>query len=193
MALTIGKRFILHRPCEIIASRGRIPIILGSGRAFGSGDHETTRTCLEELEKIPLLEGAKVLDVGCGSGILAIAAARLGASSVLAFDPDHNAVSTAKKNIALNGVEDAVLLFQGELAAVREKNWALVMANLYGDILVDLIGILCGILVPGAFLLLSGILYEYAFDLKKRAAAHGCELVKALYLEEYTTLVFKRC
>lgn len=169
-----------------------MPIILGRGRAFGSGDHETTRTCLEEMEKIPLPGGAKVLDVGCGSGILAIAAARLGASSVLAFDPVRSAVTSARKNVILNGVEDSVRLFQGELAAVRDKGYTLVVANLYGDILVNLIGSLCRLLTRGGFLLLSGILYEYAFDLKSRGAEHGCELVKARYLDDYTTLVFKK-
>ncbi|MCK4761470.1 MAG: 50S ribosomal protein L11 methyltransferase [Candidatus Aminicenantes bacterium] len=192
MALIIGNRFVIRRPCETGNFPGRLPIILGRGRAFGSGEHETTHSCLEELEKIPLTGAAKVLDVGCGSGILAIAAARLGAAKVVAFDPYRHAITTACGSVMLNGLEDRVLLYRGELAALKDKNYSLIMANLYGDILLGMLGELCGKLASGGLLLLSGILYEYAFDIKEKAPAYGCELEKAHYLEEYTTLIFKR-
>jgi len=192
MALPVGNRFIILRPDEFNTSTERLPVYQGKGRGFGSGGHETTRSCLEQLEKINLTEDSKVLDVGCGSGILSIVASLMGANPVIALDPDPNAISTAKSNIALNGLENSIFLFRGELSALKDKNYALIMANLYSDILLEIIKELDNMLAPGAILLLSGILYEYTYDIKIKTTAHHCEFIKAFYLEEYTTMLFRK-
>jgi ribosomal protein L11 methyltransferase len=192
MSFKIGKQFEVFRSNETIEDGERIPIILGSGRAFGSGEHETTISCLEELENIPIIPDAKVLDVGCGTGILSIAAAGMGARSVIAVDPDANAIKATVKNIKLNKVEKKIVPLEGELEIVDDDDFDVIMSNLYGDILLKLVEGLSQRLRPGGFLLLSGILYEYTYDLKTAFIKRGFDLLKERYLEEYTTLLFRK-
>jgi ribosomal protein L11 methyltransferase len=192
VSFRIGKQFEVFRSNETIEDGERIPIILGSGRAFGSGEHETTSSCLEELENIPIFLNAKVLDVGCGTGILSIAAARMGARSVIAIDPDTNALETTVKNIKLNKMEKKIVPLEGELEIVDDDDFDVIMSNLYGDILLKLVKDLSQRLKPGGYMLLSGILYEYTYDLKTAFIKRGFDLLKARYLEEYATLVFKK-
>jgi ribosomal protein L11 methyltransferase len=113
---------------------GRIPIVIDPGRAFGTGAHDTTRLCLEQLEALPR---GSLLDVGCGSGVLAIGAARLGYAPVTALDNDPNAVEATAENAARNGVEVAVAqldVLVGELpsasVAVANVSLAVVAAVL---------------------------------------------------------------
>jgi ribosomal protein L11 methyltransferase len=192
MSFKIGRRFEIFRSTEALEPGERIPLILGSGRAFGSGEHETTSSCLEELEIIPILPGAKVLDVGCGTGILSIAAARMGAGAVIAFDPDPEAIKAAVNNIGLNRLEKTIIALEGELEIAADHDFDVIMANLYGDILLKLVGEMAARLKPGGYLLLSGILFEYAWDLKTRFTQRGFDLLKARYLEEYVTLRFRK-
>jgi len=197
MSIKIGKRFIVLRSSESVDSSERIPIILGPGKAFGSGEHETTQSCLEELENILLFPHSKVLDLGCGTGILSIAAAKMGARSVIALDPDPDAIKTTTNNIVLNGVEKMILPLQGELRTIRaascnlkRKSLDLIMANLYGDILLGLITDLVYLLKHAGHMLLSGIQFEYAFELKTGLINAGFELLKTGFLDEYCTMVF---
>lgn len=112
MSFEIGNRFIILRSSEATYSGQRIPLILGPGRAFGSGEHETTSSCLEEMEHIPVFPDAKVLDLGSGTGILSIAAAKMGALSVTALDPDPEAITTTSSNISLNRVKKPCIPFK---------------------------------------------------------------------------------
>lgn len=192
MSKEIGNRFIVLDSSEETTSKERIPIILGPGRAFGSGDHETTRSCLEELETLHDLRSAKVLDLGCGTGILSIATAKMGAHMVLALDPDPDAIKTCLKNIKLNRIEKIVCPLQGELEAVKKVRFDLIMANLYGDILLTLVKDIPPLLKTGGRLMLSGIQFEYTYEVKTRFTLAGCQLLKSRYLEEYTTLVFRK-
>jgi ribosomal protein L11 methyltransferase len=192
MSFKIGKHFEVFRSTETVGVSERIPIILGVGRAFGSGDHETTSSCLEELENIPSLRGAKVLDVGCGTGILSIAAAKMGARQVTALDPDHKAITVTMESIRLNHLENKIIPRQGELELVEDHDFDVIISNLYGDLLLRLVKDLSIRLRTGGYLLLSGILYEYAYDLKTAFIQRGFDLLKARYLEEYTTLLFSK-
>jgi ribosomal protein L11 methyltransferase len=199
MSIKIGERFIVLRSSESVDSSERIPIILGPVRAFGSGEHETTRNCLEELENIPIFPQSKVLDLGCGTGILSIAAAKIGARSVIALDPDPDAIKAAANNISLNRLEKIILPFKGELREIRETSYGLkdkhldlIMANLYGDILLALIADLISLLKSGGYMLLSGIEFEYAYELKTGFIHAGCELLRAKFLDEYCTMVFQK-
>jgi ribosomal protein L11 methyltransferase len=189
VSFKIGKQFEVFRSHETIGAGERIPIILGSGRAFGSGEHETTTSCLEELENIPIFPNAKVLDLGCGTGILSIAAARMGARHVIAVDPDANAIKAAVKNIKLNKMGKKIVPREGELEIVDDDDFDVIMSNLYGDILLKLVKDISTRLKPGGYLLLSGILYEYTYDLKTAFIKRGFDLLKERYLEEYTTLL----
>jgi ribosomal protein L11 methyltransferase len=199
MSIKIGERFIVLRFSESADSSERIPIILGPGKAFGSGEHETTRNCLEELENIPIFAQSKVLDLGCGTGILSIAAAKMGARSVIALDPDPDAIKAAANNIRLNRLEKIILPFKGELREIREKRCdlketppELIMANLYGDILLALVADLTSLLRPKGYMLLSGIEFEYAYELKTGLVNTGCKLLKTKFLDEYCTMVFQK-
>jgi ribosomal protein L11 methyltransferase len=192
MSFKIGKHFEVFRSTETVEASERVSIILGVGRAFGSGDHETTSSCLEELENIPIIRDAKVLDVGCGTGILSIAAAKLGARQVTAVDPDHKAIKVTMASIRLNHLENKVIPLQGELKLVEDNDFDVIISNLYGDLLLELVKELSIRLKTGGYLLLSGILYEYAYDLKTAFIQRGFDLLKARYLEEYTTLLFRK-
>ncbi len=199
MSIKIGERFIVLRSSESRDSSERITIILGPGRAFGSGEHETTRSCLEGLENIPIFPHSKILDLGCGTGILSIAAAKIGARSVIALDSDPDAIKATANNIRLNRLEKIIVPFQGELREIKAASFGLkdthldlIMANLYGDILFALIADLISLLKPGGCMLLSGIEFEYAFEIRTGLIHAGCELLRAKFLDEYCTMVFQK-
>ena len=192
MSIEIGKYFVVFRAAEGVNSDERVPIVLAEGRAFGSGEHETTRSCLEEMEHIPLFLYAHVLDLGCGTGILSIAAAKMGARLVLALDTDPDAIKATTANITLNGLQKIIRPLQGEIEIVKKVQFNIILANLYGDILLTLVNDMAFLLKPGGFMLLSGIQYEYAFELKMRFVEAGCKLVKNRFLQDYCTMVFKK-
>ena len=116
----------------------------------------------------------------------------MGALSVTALDPNAEAIQTTISNIQLNRVEKAVRPLQGDLKTLDEHDFDLIMANLYGDILLTLAGMFPSFLKPVGYLLLSGIQYEYSYEVKTAIMKSGCRLVKSKYLEEYTTLVFRK-
>ncbi len=137
-----------------------IVLVLDPGMAFGTGSHPTTRLCLEWLERTVSTD-ISILDYGCGSGILAIAAAKLGAKDVLGVDIDLQAVSAAKSNAALNNVsarfEDSTREIKGQ--------FDIVVANILSNPLKALAPSICALVRPGGRLALSGILTEQSDDL----------------------------
>jgi len=139
---------------------GRRILRITPGMAFGTGHHETTRFCLEQLERLAG-EGVDVLDMGTGSGILAVAAALLGCRRVVGIDNDPEALRVAAENVALHGLSDRIdLVVAGtpETAGVQPP-FSLVLANILGSTLIGMAPALCGpILAPGGQLLLAGIL-----------------------------------
>jgi ribosomal protein L11 methyltransferase len=192
MTLLIGKRFVVLRGFEGAVPVERLPLMLAHGRAFGSGEHETTRSCLEELEEVPISATARVLDLGCGTGILAVAAARMGARLVIALDPDPDAIAAALAAIRLNGMAGIIIPLQGEIEALQGTHFDLIMANLYGDIILRIADMITSLLAPGGSLLLSGINYGDTYDVRMRYTRAGCTLQRERYLEDYSTLVFRR-
>jgi ribosomal protein L11 methyltransferase len=137
-----------------------LTLVLDPGMAFGTGSHPTTRLCLEWLERT-LLAGKSLLDYGCGSGILAIAAARLGAASVLGVDIDPQAVDASRRNAEQNGV-DALFL---DSAQRLSGQFDVLVANILANPLKVLAPAICGHLRPGGALALSGILVDQADEL----------------------------
>ena len=133
-----GERIVLAAPWDLNPSpEGRVRIVLNPGMASGTGEHPCTQLALEALEKI-VTAGSDVADMGAGSGILAIAAAQLGAASVLAVEPDTRAIGTAKENIAFNRRKP--LLIAGFPNAVRGA-WAdITVANISGTVLLAILG-----------------------------------------------------
>ena len=187
--LLIGERLRIVPEGAGAPADGRVAVRLARG-AFGSGEHETTRSCLEVLGALEGLQGARVLDLGSGTGVLAIAAVLLGARHAVCVDPDSRAVATARRNCELNGVSGAVTHIQGTLADVPPgRRFEVVLANLYGDVLLPILEALADRAVPGGVMLLSGIAWEYDYEVRRRLAAAGCTVLRHCMLEEYSTVV----
>ena len=144
-----------------------IAIGLDPGMAFGSGTHETTELCLQALEKYSKA-GNRVLDVGTGSGILAIAAAKLGAAEVLAIELDENAVKVAKENVEYNGVIPKVEVRVGNLADGVSEKYDIIVANILADVICVLAKDVKKLLNPQGIFITSGIIADKT-DMVKRA------------------------
>lgn len=187
----IGRKFRIVPPATPPGNDHRIDLITERG-AFGSGEHETTASCLEILEALPGLTGAKVLDFGCGTGILAIAALKLGAGSAVCLDISPDAVRTCIANCETNGVSANTRWITGSLNTLQEVGFDLILANIYADILLDSADELFGRLKPGGRMLLSGILWEFNFEVRQRYEKAGCTLLKNHMLEEFSTLLLQR-
>lgn len=188
---TIGSQFRITPAGTSVSSDGRIDLLMQLG-AFGSGEHETTESCLEILEELPQVKAAHVLDLGSGTGILAIAALKLGAEDAVCIDIEAGAVETAKINCRLNQVDSQTTHITGTLEAVTDYNFDLILANIYGDILLDLVEGLTARLKPGGTLLLSGILWEYNFDVRQAYGKRGCEVVQNRMLDEFSTILMRK-
>ena len=157
--LAVGGRLLIAPPWEVPDAAGREVLVIEPGMAFGTGQHATTRTCLEEIEAIVLAGGiATALDVGTGSGILAIALARLGVPRVVALDVDAAVLPLARENLDRNRAGHVALL-AGAVAAVRAR-FDLVVANILADTLIEEATALAGAVAPGGRLVLSGLLAE---------------------------------
>lgn len=154
---------------------GETPIFIDSGMAFGTGEHETTRLCLELLSELDT-SGKDVLDIGTGSGILGIAAAALGAKSVFMSDLDIVAVESAKKNLALNTVVSDVTIKQCDLLSETDISGDIVLANITADILIRLSKDIKEHMRPSGYLIISGIIHMRADDVRGAFLAAGLKL-----------------
>jgi ribosomal protein L11 methyltransferase len=157
--------------------------------AFGSGEHETTASCLEVLEGLPGVAGARVLDLGSGTGVLAIAALALGATLAVCVDPDLDAVRTAVANCELNGVTARVRHVCGTFGAVAARPFDLVLANVYADVLLAEAPDLVAALAPGGRLLLSGVAWQDHVQVRDRYRGLGLSVLSTRMLEEYVTVL----
>ena len=156
-AQRIGKRLLLHPSWESAQSKpGDVVLTIDPENAFGSGDHETTRLVLQVLDE-RVAGGERVLDVGCGSGVLSIAAVRLGAASAFATDIDEDSAIVAARNAELNGVAPRVRASTLPLAGV-DGVFDIVLANIETRVLVHMPKDLQARLAPDGLLVLSGIL-----------------------------------
>ena len=161
--LRIGRRLLVKPSWSTHKGKaGDAVIEIAPAMAFGTGQHPTTAMCLRALEE-RLLPGDDVLDLGAGTGILAIAAARLGAARVLALDTDPQAVSAARRNVAVNRVTDVVEAREGTLPdGVQAERFNLIAANISGLTIERLAGALAGALHDGGTLVVSGFLEDAA-------------------------------
>lgn len=188
----IGRRFIVHPPELKVPAVGRTPICMDRG-AFGSGEHETTRSCIEILEELVAAESPqKILDLGSGTAILSIAALQLGTGHAWCVDIEPTAVASARRNLRLNQLDDRATHCCGTLDQLHAADFELILANIYGDILLDIAADLVSRATTGGFLLLSGILWEYRFDIKKTYQALGCRLIQGQLLDDYCTLLLQK-
>jgi len=172
--MPIGSRFVIL-PGDAAANLepGLIPLRLDPGAAFGSGSHPTTRMCVALLEET-VRPGDRVFDLGCGSGILAIAALKLGAVSALGADIDPEAERMSPENAGRNGVAEQLSFRLGSVETADGAQFDLVTANILADVLVDLLGKgLAGTVAPGGALILSGIRAERETDIAEALGVAG--------------------
>lgn len=189
----IGERIVV-RPTweEYTPSADEIVIELDPGAAFGTGAHATTAMCLRWLEHL-VSPGMRVYDVGCGSGILAVAAAKLGAGEVIAMDYDPVAVSVAEENIRQNNVHNVVACESDLLSACEGAAPAeLITANIIADVIVRLFAQLDRHLAPGGTLLASGIIDDRIADVEQAAAQHGFTVLDMTCEKEWAAMIIRR-
>jgi ribosomal protein L11 methyltransferase len=153
-------------------SNGDIVIELDPGAAFGTGTHPTTVLCLEAIEEM-VRPGMRVLDVGTGSGILAIAAAKFGANEVLALDTDPVAVRVARENCQISGVTSVVTTMEGSVGQITSIGYHLVLANIIADVLVELSPLLAKSLAIEGHLVTSGIIRGRVADVRRALSSTG--------------------
>ena len=174
--LHIGKRVVVvpswreYEPRET-----EVIVTLDPGMAFGTGQHPTTRTCLALLEDM-VSPGMDILDVGCGSGILSIVAAKLGAGTVLGIDNDPVAGKVAQSNVIENGVASKARIVEGSLPSlvIKPDSYDIVVANISAKVISDLAGELGSVVREGGRLILSGFLADDEEAVAQRLLEAGC-------------------
>ncbi|NLB19168.1 MAG: 50S ribosomal protein L11 methyltransferase [Syntrophomonadaceae bacterium] len=188
----VGSHLVVKPSWEDCSVRdGDIVIELDPGMAFGTGTHITTGQALEFLEQV-MTGGEKVLDVGTGSGILAIAATKLGAKIVKAVDIDPVAIKVARGNIKVNGVDQVITLEQRDLADLTGTEADLITANLTAPVIELLIDNLIGLVRPEGLIIAAGIGREQWPDLRGVMEKKGLIVEKSATKEDWVAVVAKR-
>lgn len=170
---------------------GEIVIEIDPGMAFGSGTHETTGMCLSLLEET-IHGGEKIIDVGTGSGILAIGAALLGARQVLAVDIDPDAVKVAKENVEHNHVEQIVTVRQGNLLDRIPDVCDICVANIISDVIIAFASPLMAHIRPGGLFICSGIVSQRSGEVAESLETAGYEIIRKETRGEWTAFLSRR-
>jgi len=187
----IGARTVIKPTWEEYEAKAReIVVELDPGAAFGTGQHATTSLCIRALEDL-VRPGMTVFDVGTGSGVLAIVAAKLGAKRVEAVDFDPVAVRVTRENVRQNGAEDVVHTERSDLLKSVAGEADLIIANIIADIIVRLFGEVKGSLAAGGTMLLSGIIEDRLPDVVEAAALHGFSVEKIEQEKGWAAVVVK--
>ena len=169
------------------AKPGQIIITIDPKMSFGTGEHQTTKLVLLFLEKY-IKNGIKVLDVGSGTGVLAIAAIKLGAKSAVAVDNDEWCSLNGKENCRLNLVDEKVDIRLGEIKNIGEKDFDLITANIQKNILLEIAEEIKAKLKPRGMVILSGLLFPDEEDIIKKYSALGFEIIEKKFLGEWIAI-----
>jgi ribosomal protein L11 methyltransferase len=209
--ILIGERLLILPAWMDSPEPNRVAIKIDPGMAFGTGTHPTTQLCLELMEKYlddrprtrdhssSIVHGPwSVIDVGCGSGILSIAAIKLGASSAMGVDIDAESIINARANADTNGVGDQLILGVGSVQEIREGRFAhrkapLVLANILAPVIIRLFEAgLAELIEDGGALILSGILQEQAQGVIEAAQAQGLRMIERKQMGDWVALTVSR-
>ena len=184
--INIGQKLAIAPTWETDYELGsRILIELDPGLAFGTGHHPTTKMCLELIETL-IEDDTTVLDFGCGSAILSIAAAKLGARSVESLDIDEQAIKAAQQNVINNNVEQKVKTFIGTLKDLSlEKKYQLIVANISSKVIIDSLPKISAHLDVGGHGILCGILIDRSKEIEKHIKDAGLEISANIISEEW--------
>ncbi len=187
----IGEKIVVKPTWEEYTEKpGEIVIELDPGMAFGTGTHETTTMCIQAMEKY-MKASDTVLDIGCGSGILAIAASKLGAKNVIGVDLDEMAITVSNENVALNNVGDNVDIRHGNLLDVVDEKADIVVANIIAEIIKILATDVKTALKPEGLFISSGIILDKIEFVTNALESEGFEIVELVQMGEWACIVSK--
>lgn len=188
----IGQNFLIAPIWEQTESRtDQLVIELDPGMAFGTGTHPTTVMCIEALENV-IKGNEKVIDVGCGTGVLSIAAAKLGVSSVIALDLDEVAIDSAKRNTKINKVDSLIEVRKNNLLDDIESGADIIVANILSEIIVHLTNDVARVLKTNGFFITSGIIQTKAELVKDSIESAGLTVIDTLNIDDWVAFVAKK-
>jgi ribosomal protein L11 methyltransferase len=179
---------VVAPPWDLHPTGDAVQIVIQPSMGFGTGHHATTRLCLTALQDVPL-SGRRIVDVGTGSGVLAIAASLLGALDVVGIDDDPDAIQAARENLDLNASATARFALV-DLRAFEDRNFDVVTANLTGGLLMAAAGRLESLVGPGGTLILSGIMASEIDDVLARFS--GCTVRRRADEDEWVSVTLER-
>lgn len=175
----------------------RIPVKIDPSMAFGTGTHPTTQLCLEMVERYTI-PGENVIDVGCGSGILAIGALLLGADQALGVDIDDESMQNSAENAERNGVRERLELQKGSVSEIRSGEYGIsqapvVMVNILAPVIIRLFDLgLADLVSPGGVILLSGILDEQEEKIRSTAERFGLQFIEQRQIKDWVALAYRK-
>lgn len=189
--LKVGEHIVIKPTWEDYeASEGEMIIEMDPGSAFGSGTHETTSMCVAFIDE-HITENDTVYDIGCGTGILGIAAAKLGAKEVTCVDIDELAVVATKENMVLNNVEDKVSVHQGDLTDVLNGKADMVIANIIADVIIFLSKDIPNYLKKEGVFITSGIIHDKREAVKAALVENGFKILEVRTEGEWNAITAK--
>ena len=187
----IGERLAIVPSWETYENKeNRVLLNIDPGAAFGTGTHATTSLCLKILEQ-KVSEGIEVLDIGCGSGILAIASVLLGAKKAVGVDIDSQSVKTAKENAEINAISQKCEFIHGDLAEKVSGKYQVICANIVADIIIKLFENVSDFMTEDGILIISGIIDLRKDDVLSAAKERGFTIVQEEYKDNWCAFVLK--
>lgn len=175
---------------DYVAKEGEIVITIDPKMSFGTGEHQTTKLVLQMLEK-HVKPGIKILDVGSGTGILSIAAIKLGAASAVAIDTDEVCYENCRENCELNGVTDYIKILTSDIKDVRENDFDLILANIQNNVLLEISNEIKKRLIKNKTVILSGLLGQNFDEIAISYSQIGFNLIDKTEMNEWIALAFQ--
>jgi ribosomal protein L11 methyltransferase len=189
--IAIGRRFVVAPDASLFPDDGRTRLVVPQEQAFGTGSHETTALCIELLEELDV-SGTTALDVGSGSGILAMAMLRSGARRAIAFDNDPDTYGALRDNRARNGIEEASMpIFIGGIDALRIGSFGVVTMNILPEVIIPNLAAVHARMAPAGWLIASGVLIERAGEVVRAARAVDLTLCRDRTRSEWWAGLFE--